>query len=92
MKNTSLFILSVTLILQLVSPPITLAICYEERGERKYVWDPVERNYGYKLVTYQVPVPCDEEELNNPNCYFETQSLITSTGDPVVEDVFVCDE
>jgi hypothetical protein len=41
MKNTSLFILSATLIIQLVSPPITRAICYEERGERKYVWDPV---------------------------------------------------
>ncbi len=92
MKNTSLFIFSVTIILLLVSAPITQAICYEERGVRKYVWDPVERNYGYKYVTYEVPVPCNEEELNDPNCYFETQSLITSYGDPVVEEVFVCDE
>ena len=92
MKSTSLFILSVTFILQLVSAPITQAICYEERGERKYVWDPVERKYGYQYVTYKVPVPCNEEELNNPNCYFETQSLLTSYGDPVVEEVFVCGE
>ena len=92
MKNTNIFFLTVLLIFLLVTAPIAQAICYEERGERKYVWDPVERNYGYKYVTYEVPVPCDEEELNNPNCYFEIQSLITSYGDPVVEEVFVCDE
>ena len=92
MKNTYLFIFSISLILQLGSVAVTQAICFEERGERKYVWDPVKRTYGYKYVTYEVPVPCDEEELNKPNCYFETQSLITSAGDPVVEDIFVCDE
>ena len=92
MKNTPLFILSVIFILQLVAAPITQAICYEERGERKYIWDPIERKYGYQYVTYEVPVPCNEEELNNPDCYFETQSMLTSYGDPVVEEVFVCDE
>jgi hypothetical protein len=83
---------SVSVFLFWAFPNITQAICYEEKGERIYVWDPVKRKFEYRLVTYEVPVPCNEEELNNPNCYFETQSLVTSTGDPVVEDVFVCDE
>jgi hypothetical protein len=92
MKAIYFFIFIGAIMLLLGSPGFTQAICYEERGEKIYVWDPVKRNYGYKYVTYEVPVPCDEEELNKPNCYFETQSLITSSGNPVVEEVFVCDE
>lgn len=92
MKIIYFFMFIGAIVLLLATPDSSQAICYEEKGEKIYVWDPIKRTYGYQYVTYEVPVPCDEEELNKENCYFETQSLITSAGDPVVEEVFVCDE